>query len=297
MPGDNSLPGATIVNVSAGQLVYYTEIISGCPEELSGDFLGKLAAAKAINNICCRGAVPLLLCVSFIHRNGSETDPFMRQLWVSMTHTARQAQVSVVRGDSKSVAGMTGIHLTVSGMGYLAKGNAFSCQKIQPGDVIVSLAGIGECGLALVALKKQMPLINLNHVCLFHEVIQDLQCVEGVKLIRVPGRLGLNGTLRQIAEASQVVLEIAEEDLPVSRQISLACRSLGLDCLSLASDTSLLVFAEQPAAQKVIQVLNLHMGREAKIVGKVVDASSFGEVWLVPASGERRLLREQSPVE
>ena len=88
--------------------------------------------------------------------------------------------------------------------------------------------------------------------------------------MRDPTRGGLASTLNEIANSSNVGIEIDERDLPVRTEVQSACELLGLDPVYVANEGKAVFFVAPEAADRALEVLHAHsLGREAARIGHV----------------------------
>ncbi len=88
--------------------------------------------------------------------------------------------------------------------------------------------------------------------------------------MRDPTRGGVSSTLNEIAERSQVGIELEESSLPIHEQVRGACELLGLDPLYVANEGKLIAIVAPEAADAVLQAMRRHpLGAEAQIIGTV----------------------------
>jgi hydrogenase expression/formation protein HypE len=91
-----------------------------------------------------------------------------------------------------------------------------------------------------------------------------------VHAMRDPTRGGLASTLNEIANSSNVGIEIDEAKLPVRGEVQSACELLGLDPVYVANEGKVVFFVAPEAADHALQVLRAHpLGREGARIGQV----------------------------
>jgi hydrogenase expression/formation protein HypE len=108
--------------------------------------------------------------------------------------------------------------------------------------------------------------------------------------LRDPTRGGLATTLNELAERSQVGIELDEGAVPVREAVRGACELLGLDPLYVANEGKAVVIVAPDAAQTALAALRNHEhGREAAVIGRVTEAHR-GRVVLCTIMGARRIV-------
>ncbi len=104
---------------------------------------------------------------------------------------------------------------------------------------------------------------------LFEEV---LKVSKNISVMRDPTRGGLASSLNEIASSANVKIEIYENEIPISEEVLGACEILGLDPLYIANEGKILIFADEKDADKILETMKNHpLGKESKIIGKVID--------------------------
>ena len=104
---------------------------------------------------------------------------------------------------------------------------------------------------------------------------------------------GLYGALWEMAEASNVGLEVVRERVPIGEETALICQHLGLDPLGLISSGTML-FAT-PRGKDLIDALAAE-GIKGAIIGQVTDGlrivrGEAGEEHILEGPGEDELWR------
>src|SRR5690606_22285854 len=117
-----------------------------------------------------------------------------------------------------------------------------------------------------------------------------LEACPEVHAIRDPTRGGLAATHVEIAERQKLGIEADEDRIPVRDAIRGATELLGLVPRQIANEGRLVVFVPENAARRALDSLRSHeLGREAAIIGRVVEEHP-GTVFLrTPIGGERIL--------
>ena len=106
-----------------------------------------------------------------------------------------------------------------------------------------------------------------------HDLIRTmLDACPTIRCMRDPTRGGLASTLNEIAERSQVAIELQEVSIPVSEEVRGACEMLGLDPLYVANEGKLVAIVDPSAAEELLDMMRRHpLGRDAQIIGTVHD--------------------------
>ena len=85
-----------------------------------------------------------------------------------------------------------------------------------------------------------------------------LAAAPGVRFLRDATRGGLATVLNEIAEASQVAIEIDETATPIREEVKAFCEILGLDPLYLANEGKIVVVAPPEEAEAALAAMRAH---------------------------------------
>jgi hydrogenase expression/formation protein HypE len=103
-------------------------------------------------------------------------------------------------------------------------------------------------------------------------------------------RGGLATVLCELAEGKEYGIEINEDQLPVNENVRGMCELLGFDPMYVANEGKVVMVVAQEDAEKVLNTLKKNkLGKEASIIGEVVDQHN-GKAWLTTGIGGRRII-------
>ena len=111
-----------------------------------------------------------------------------------------------------------------------------------------------------------------------------------IHVLRDPTRGGVGTALNEIAEMSELGIEISEEKIPLKKEVAGACELLGFDPLYLANEGKLLAFVSPDGVDAVLKTMqNDAFGKDAAIIGEVVNDYP-GRVFLKTRIGGKRVV-------
>ncbi|RDV84709.1 hydrogenase expression/formation protein HypE [Ammonifex thiophilus] len=288
-----ALTDAAALDLPAGRLAVSTDAFVVSPPFFPGGDIGKLAVCGTVNDLAVSGARPLYLTASFLLEEGLSLADLERVV-ASMAATCREAGVEIVAGDTKVVerGKLDRIFISTTGVGIIPPEVDLGYHRVAPGDRILVNGGMGEHGLAILALRSGLDFAGqLKSDCApLNGIIADLlAAVPGVKLMRDLTRGGLVTAAKEIALATGKDLLLEEEAIPVSGLVRGAADLLGLDPLYLANEGKFMAIVAPEEAEKALAVLRQHpLGKEAAIVGEVREGK--GNVYLRTAFGGTKLM-------
>lgn len=260
-----------------------------------GGDIGKLSICGTVNDLAVSGATPLYLTCGMIIEEGMPVDT-LRRVVDSMAQTAKEAGVQIVTGDTKVVNKGTcdKIFINTAGVGIIEQSFDLGCDKAVPGDLILVNGLLGDHGAAILNARGDMNLSSpISSDCApLQGLIQSLlQAAPGTRFIRDATRGGIASVLNEIAESSQVGIEINEEQTPIRTEVKGFCEILGLDPLYLANEGKIVcVIPEAEADSALIAMQNHHLGRESAIIGRVLDGGQPGRVHMQTSFGGKRIV-------
>ena len=289
------LGDAAVVPVEGGELAITTDTFVVHPVEFPGGNIGSLAVHGTVNDLAMMGARPRYLTAGFVLEEGLPFD-LLDRIVAAMASAAREAGVGLVAADTKVVerGRGDGIYINTTGIGSLRAGFRPVPEAARPGDVVLVSGPIGRHGMAVMAVREGLGFesaLESDSAALWPLVERLEQAVgRGVHVLRDPTRGGLASALNEIAAASQVGIDLLEEQLPVTPLVAGACELLGLDPLYVACEGVLMAIVAPEAADAALAALRSHpLGADAARVGTVTaDHPRF--VALRTALGGRRVV-------
>lgn len=273
----NKLEDSAVLNVS-GKIAYTTDSFVVTPLFFPGGDIGKLAVCGTVNDLSMMGAVPKYLTAGFIIEEGVELETLER-IAESMAEVAKEAKVKIVAGDTKVVEGNGGVYINTSGIGEIVK-SGVSISNCRVGDVILLSGNLGEHHAAI--MSKRMGIENsIKSDCapLNSIVGQLLKEKISIHCMRDVTRGGLATVLNEAAANSSCKIELWEEKLPVSKEISGFCDILGLDPLYMANEGKMIVVVPGNQAELALSaVRKSKYGKNAKIIGRITEGKGVSMI-------------------
>lgn len=267
---------ATSNGYKAPRIALTTDSFVVRPPFFPGGDIGRLAVHGTVNDLAVGGATPLYLSAAFILEEGLPIAD-LRRIVASMREACAEAGVSIVTGDTKVVDRGKGdqIFITTTGVGLVPEGRCLSVRNARPGDKVLLSGTIGDHGIAILSVREGIefetvlesdsaPLNDLTRVMLE-------QC-PSIRWMRDPTRGGLSSSLNELADASEVGVQIDEAAIPLRPEVHAACAMLGLDPLYVANEGKLVAVVPPRDAPRLLDVMRGHpLGRQAAVIGEIVD--------------------------
>ncbi|HEY0106906.1 MAG TPA: hydrogenase expression/formation protein HypE [Rhizomicrobium sp.] len=264
------------------------------PLTFPGGDIGKLAVCGTINDLAVGGAKPLYLSCAVIIEEGLDVDT-LRAIAASMARTAAAAGVTIVTGDTKVVdkGACDKLFINTTGIGVIREGVELGVGRVRPGDAILVNGLLGDHGAAILNARGDMALSTpLESDCAaLHGLIDALlAAAPGTRFIRDATRGGIATVLNELAEASQVGVEIHENRTPLRSEVRGFCEILGLDPLYLANEGKLVCAVPPDQADAALAAFRDHpLGRDGAVIGHATDGRP-GRVVMHTVFGGRRIV-------
>ena len=294
LAGSGTNPADTHIAISTDSYVVQPLFFPG------GD-IGRLAVCGTVNDVATSGARPLSISASFILEEGFPLSD-LKRIVSSMADTAKEAEVSIVTGDTKVVGKgqADGIYITTTGVGQLPAGRApLLSDSIAPGDVILLSGSLGDHGMCIMSQREELSFAAdiATDAAPLNGMMQDvLDAAPDTRIFRDPTRGGLASTLNELADAAQVRMTVEERAVPIKAVVQGACEMLGYDVFQVANEGKIacIVPATQAEAALVAMKKNPY-GADAAIIGNVealedAGRAAFAKVQLRNAFGARRVM-------
>lgn len=283
---------AAILPCGDGKLAFTTDSFVITPLFFQGGDIGKLAVCGTVNDLVSAGARPLYLSCGFIIEEGFSLSR-LEDIAASMGRTAAACNVQVVTGDTKVVprGAADGVFINTAGIGRLLDDVHVSGSNAMPGDAIILTGTAGDHGCSILLQREELHLqaAIASDCAPLNGLIEEAYAVTSqLHVLRDPTRGGVATTLNEIAQQSGVGMELEEYSIPVRTEVRGVCELLGLDPLYLANEGKMIVILPQQHAEAVIAALRNHpLGRDAAVIGRVVEDSRHRVVMKTVTGGSR----------
>jgi hydrogenase expression/formation protein HypE len=295
---ENSLLGArhdgAVFNAGNARLAFTTDSYVVKPLFFPGGDIGKLAVYGTVNDLAMCGARPLYLSAGFILEEGLATEKLWR-IVQSMKRAAMESAVEFVTGDTKVVDRGKGdeIFINTAGVGIIEHELTIAPTSVQPGDAILLSGDLGRHGIAIMASREGLEFesaIESDCGALAPVVLKLIY--EGIEVhcLRDLTRGGLASALVEIAEVSNLEINIEETLIEVREDVRGACEILGFDPLYLANEGRFVAFVPQAHAAHALEIMRGGLIDSAPAqIGTVSNATS-GDVILKSRIGANRIV-------
>lgn len=278
-----------------GKTAFTTDSFVINPIFFPGGNIGELAVYGTVNDLAMCGAVPKYLSLSFIIEEGLLMEDFWKIL-VSIKSACEKAGVQVVTGDTKVVDKGKGdkIFINTTGVGTVLDQADISVGNVRSGDCIVVSNQLAQHGIAIMSVRE-----GLEFETDIESDTRDLSKVVGgavrkfgkdIHILRDATRGGVATVLKEIADKSQLGMDLEYAKISIDERVQGACEMLGLDPLYVANEGVFVSIVASDIAEEYVAFLR---GNEAtihaSIIGTVTEEHPK-KVLMKSAIGGRRAL-------
>lgn len=211
------------------------------------------------------GGIPKYLSCSLIIEEGFHIDD-LRTILHSMQQTAKNADVSIVTGDTKVIEKQkeNQIYINTAGIGILQRKTSYQYQE---NDVVVLSGSMGCHGASIFMAREDIHLQGelLSDCACLKEKAMKAMAYDSLRILRDPTRGGVATTCIELIEKSDFGMELYEALLPVDPNVQTLCDLLGFDPLYLACEGRMLCIMNENDAKQLCEQLK----DGAKIIGKI----------------------------
>ena len=253
-------------------------ILSTDPITGTAKDIGKLAIQITINDLASSGAEPVgVLLTILLPENAKESH--LKQIMSQMEEGCAAANVQIMGGHTEVTTVVNQPVVTVCGVGKVKDGKLVQTSGAKVGmDIIVS-KWIGIEGTSIIAKEKEEELKTrfsnsfIEHAKEFDAYLSVLpeasiavKC--GVSAMHDITEGGIFGALWEMAEASNIGLDIDVKKIPIRQETVEICEFYGINPYRLIASGSMLMAAED--GNTLVRELE-KAGIPAAVIGKATE--------------------------
>jgi hydrogenase maturation factor len=275
-----------VINLGNKSLIVSMDPITGALERI-----GWLAVNINANDVSTFGVEPAFFFSCILLPEDSQRKT-VETICVQMNEAAKKLEMTIAGGHCEVTPGL--VHPIVIGcaMGTTEKGNYVTAGGAKAEDKLILTKTVGIEGTAILAsdkekqLRKALKTSTLQSAKRFFSQISVAQeaitvfKTGGVNAMHDPTEGGIAGGIHEMADASNLGVQIFEEKIPVAEETLEVCNFFKIDPLCLIASGSLLIAARKNFTNKILRRL-----RDSRI-----SASVIGEFLQSP---EKRLIKRK----
>lgn len=286
---------AAVINMGDRYLVATTDPITFATSEI-----GWYAVNINANDIACAGATPRWFLSTLLLPENQSTPELVEQIFTQITTACTDLGITLVGGHTEITYGLDRPIVIGQMLGEVAPERLVTSRGAQVGDDLILTKGIAIEATAIIAQEMYAQLVPefgedrlAAYTNFLHQpgisVVKDAAiatAVGGVHALHDPTEGGIATGLHELAQASEVGLEIFANKLPYLPETLALCQHFKLDPLGVIASGSLLIAAQPDYTPQIVAKLS-QAGIQATVIGRVLSPT-LGRL-LVGAAGSRPL--------
>ncbi len=256
---------AAIVRHGGKVLVFSTDPITG-----TSTHIGTHSVIVNANDIATSGAKPIWYLCTILLPPGSR-ESYLAQIMREIDEASKKIGVAVLGGHTEITPGLNRPIIAGFMIGETGPSGNFSAENGRPGDRILLTKTAGLEGTAIIASEcsrrlGRLPSSTLEHAKSFSQdisVVREALAIarlQGVHAMHDPTEGGVITGLWELAEASNLGIEVWSDKIRIAPETTQICSILRLNPLKLMSSGSLLVAVKPSETGRVKRKL-----RELKV--------------------------------
>lgn len=223
----------------------YACIMSTDPITAAVNDIGSLAIHISCNDVASNGIEPLGIMMTILAPAGT-TKEDLKRVMEDANRAATEINVEIIGGHTEITDAVNRMVISTTAIGKQPKEKLTATKGAQAGDIVVMTKHAGLEGAAIIAsdyfqyLKEEMDIDMINTAIGFSKGLSVVK--EGV----IAGALGVNsmhdvteggilGALWELAEASDLGIEIDIDKIPIRHETTEICRIMEIDPYRLIS--------------------------------------------------------------
>lgn len=271
---------SAIIDVGPQYLVAHIDPITGAVENI-----GWLAVHIACNDVAVRGAEPRWLMPTILLPESygeQEVDAITKQI----DQAAREVGAMVVGGHTEFTPGIDRPFISMAAMGLTEDRRYVLTSGAEVGDAVLMTKTAGTEGTSILAEDFSEDLLKrgvkeellkrgaefIKRISVVREAL--LLAKMGANSMHDPTEGGVLGGLAEIAYASNKLIEVWEEKIPIAEETKIFCKALDIDPLKLISSGVLIATLPHRKAADAVNALRA-IGVEASVIGVVKEGSGL----------------------
>ncbi|MBN1220004.1 MAG: AIR synthase family protein [Anaerolineae bacterium] len=268
---------AAVIDMGDRYLVVATDPITFATDEI-----GWYAVNVNANDIACTGAVPRWFLATLLLPEKQTGPALVDQIFAQIHSACTTLRITLIGGHTEITHGLDRPIVVGQMLGEVAPDKMVRTGSAQVGDDLILTKGIAIEATAIIATEMRSDLQeyfdddSLNHYANFlHEpgisVVKDAAIaisVGGVHAMHDPTEGGVASGLHELAEASNIGLEIWANQLPYLPATIALCQHFHLNPLGVIASGALLIAADPKVSGKIVSRLR-KSNIAARVIGRV----------------------------
>jgi thiamin-phosphate kinase len=248
--------------------------------------IGWYAVCVNANDIAVMGGTSRWFLTNILLPEGEATEALVRSIFKDLKKACSRMNVALCGGHTEITPSVKEPVICGTMIGEVEKKKLVTSAGAKPGDSVILTKGLAIEGTAILArecfqrLKGKIPERLLERARRFLykpgiSVVKDarIACQAGkVTAMHDATEGGAATALMELADASNVGLQIEEDSLPLFKETRLICGELRIAPLGLISSGTLLIACPDREAEKIVPALK-SAGIKSAVIGKILPKS------------------------
>jgi hydrogenase expression/formation protein HypE len=283
----NMMEDSAVV-AGSSKIAVTTDSFVVTPLIFKGGNIGRLAVCGTVNDLLMRGATPKYITSAFIIEEGADSET-LELIANSMAETAKEAGVTVIAGDTKVIEGNGGVYINTTGVGFVKESTDIVSTNLREGDAIIVSGNMGDHHATILSARMGIENNIQSDNAPLGEMVREL-LKNGIEVhcMRDVTRGGLGTVLNELANASNVGIEIEENKIPVNDDVRAFAKILGLNIMHMGNEGKLIAVVPDAQSAKAVEIIRGCLyGENAQIIGKVHKGN--GVTLVTPLGGKHKI--------
>ena len=260
----------------------YACVLSTDPITGADKGAGTLAVHISCNDVASSGVKPLGLMIT-IMAPLSTTEEDIRRIMKEAGDAAAELDVEIIGGHTEITSAVNRVVISTTALGKVLKDKIIKTSGAQVGDDVIMTKWAGLEGTSIIVsdreaeLKDKLPAEKLeyaksfiNHISVVKEGV--IAAEAGAHCMHDVTEGGILGAVWEVAESSDVGIEVDMDSIPIKEVTSELCRILDIDPYRLISSGCMLITAQNGSA--LVDELYRN-GIEAAVIGRIIPEGRF----------------------
>jgi hydrogenase expression/formation protein HypE len=265
-----------VLDMGGKSLIVSMDPITGAVERI-----GWLAVNVNANDVATFGVEPVFLISCMLLPENAERK-LVESISAQMNAATKDLGIAIVGGHCESTPGLTNPIVVCCIMGMTEKNCYVTAGGAKPGDKLILTKSAGIEGTAILATDRKNELQKTLSAAVLEEaktfwnqisVVKDALTAfktGGVHAMHDPTEGGIAGGIHEMADASNVGVEIFEEAILIQPETAKICSHFQIDPLQLIGSGALIVSAEAERASQIVESLKLE-SIQASVIGEFTE--------------------------
>lgn len=240
--------------------------------------IGKLAVHISCNDIASSGVRPTGIMITILLPTSSCEEDINR-IMEEIASTAKELEVDIIGGHTEITSAVNRTVISTTAIGKILKEKLVTSSGAKLGDDVVMTKWAGLEGTAILGNDRHQLLTNRLKIEDIESAKKLIEYISVVKEGIIAGRFGVNsmhdvteggilGAGWEIAESSNLGIEIQEDQIPVKNVTKEICKIFNINPYRLISSGSMVITTNK--GKELVELFeknNIH----SKIIGKITE--------------------------